>query len=83
MEFEGVVYKIMPATKGVSARGEWQRQEKTAQKNYKEKTRNDDLKRCKVFVSVFGIRMHTIYPPFLSCFSTALILSLFVLKGYK
>lgn len=27
MEFEGVVYKIMPATKGVSARGEWQRQE--------------------------------------------------------
>ena len=27
MEFEGVVYKIMPATKGTSARGEWQRQE--------------------------------------------------------
>lgn len=27
MEFEGVVYKILPATKGTSARGEWQRQE--------------------------------------------------------
>ena len=27
MEFEGVVYKIMPATTGTSARGEWQRQE--------------------------------------------------------
>ena len=27
MEFEGVVYKILPPTKGVSARGEWQRQE--------------------------------------------------------
>ena len=27
MEFEGVVYKIMPATKGTSARGDWQRQE--------------------------------------------------------
>ena len=24
MEFEGVVYKIMPATKGTSARGDWQ-----------------------------------------------------------
>lgn len=27
MEFEGTVYKIMPATKGTSARGDWQRQE--------------------------------------------------------
>ena len=27
MEFEGVVYKIMPVTRGTSARGEWQRQE--------------------------------------------------------
>ena len=27
MEFEGVVYKILPATKGTSARGEWQRQD--------------------------------------------------------
>ena len=27
MEFEGVVYKIMPATKGTSVRGDWQRQE--------------------------------------------------------
>ncbi|MBQ1227459.1 MAG: DUF3127 domain-containing protein [Alistipes sp.] len=27
MEFEGVVYKIMPATTGTSARGDWQRQE--------------------------------------------------------
>ena len=27
MEFEGVVYKIMPVTKGTSARGDWQRQE--------------------------------------------------------
>ena len=27
MEFEGVVYKILRPTKGVSARGEWQRQE--------------------------------------------------------
>ena len=27
MEFEAVVYKILPPTKGVSARGEWQRQE--------------------------------------------------------
>ena len=27
MEFEGVVYKIMPATKGTSARGDWQSQE--------------------------------------------------------
>ena len=27
MEFEGVVYKIMPATRGTSARGDWQRQE--------------------------------------------------------
>ena len=27
MEFEGVVYKIMPATKGTSARGEWKKQE--------------------------------------------------------
>lgn len=27
MEFEGVVYKIMPPTKGTSARGDWQRQE--------------------------------------------------------
>ena len=27
MEFEGVVYKILPATKGTSARGDWQRQE--------------------------------------------------------
>lgn len=27
MEFEGTVYKIMPATKGTSARGEWQRQD--------------------------------------------------------
>ncbi len=27
MEFEGTIYKIMPATKGTSARGEWQRQE--------------------------------------------------------
>lgn len=27
MEFEGTVFKIMPVTKGTSARGEWQRQE--------------------------------------------------------
>ena len=27
MEFEGIVYKKLPATKGVSARGEWQRQD--------------------------------------------------------
>lgn len=27
MEFEGVVFKIMPLTKGTSARGEWQRQD--------------------------------------------------------
>lgn len=27
MEFEGTVYKIMPVTKGTSARGDWQRQE--------------------------------------------------------
>lgn len=27
MEFEGVVYKIMPVTKGTSARGDWQRQD--------------------------------------------------------
>ena len=27
MEFEGTVYKILPLTKGVSARGEWQRQD--------------------------------------------------------
>ncbi len=27
MEFEGRIYKIMPATKGTSARGDWQRQE--------------------------------------------------------
>ena len=27
MEFEGVVYKIMPPVSGTSARGEWQRQE--------------------------------------------------------
>ena len=27
MEFEGIVYKIMPVTKGTSARGEWQRQD--------------------------------------------------------
>ena len=27
MEFEGTVYKIMPVTKGTSARGEWQRQD--------------------------------------------------------
>ncbi len=27
MEFEGTVYKILPATKGTSARGEWQRQD--------------------------------------------------------
>ena len=27
MEFEGTVYKIMPATKGESARGPWQRQD--------------------------------------------------------
>lgn len=27
MEFEGVVYKIMPVTRGTSARGDWQRQE--------------------------------------------------------
>ena len=27
MEFEGVVYKLLPATKGTSARGDWQRQE--------------------------------------------------------
>ena len=27
MEFEGVVYKILPPVKGTSARGEWQRQE--------------------------------------------------------
>ena len=27
MEFEGVVYKIMPVTRGTSARGEWQRQD--------------------------------------------------------
>lgn len=27
MEFEGTVYQIMPATKGTSARGEWQRQD--------------------------------------------------------
>lgn len=27
MEFEGVVYKIMPPTRGTSARGDWQRQE--------------------------------------------------------
>ena len=26
MEFEGVVYKILPATQGTSARGDWQRQ---------------------------------------------------------
>ena len=25
MEFEGVVYKILPLTQGTSARGEWQR----------------------------------------------------------
>lgn len=27
MEFEGTVFKILPATKGTSARGEWQRQD--------------------------------------------------------
>ncbi len=27
MEFQGTVFKIMPENKGVSARGEWQRQE--------------------------------------------------------
>ena len=27
MEFEGIVYKKLPATKGMSARGEWQRQD--------------------------------------------------------
>ncbi|MFR9503525.1 MAG: DUF3127 domain-containing protein [Rikenellaceae bacterium] len=27
MEFEGVVYEILPAASGTSARGEWQRQE--------------------------------------------------------
>ena len=27
MEFEGVVYKILPATQGTSARGEWNKQE--------------------------------------------------------
>lgn len=27
MEFEGVVYKILPATGGTSARGEWKKQE--------------------------------------------------------
>ena len=27
MEFEGIVYKIMPATSGTSARGPWQRQD--------------------------------------------------------
>lgn len=27
MEFEGTVYRIMPLTKGTSARGEWQRQD--------------------------------------------------------
>lgn len=27
MEFEGTVYKILPLTKGASARGEWQRQD--------------------------------------------------------
>lgn len=27
MDFEGTVYKIMPVTKGTSARGEWQRQD--------------------------------------------------------
>ena len=26
MEFEGTVYKILPVTRGTSARGEWQRQ---------------------------------------------------------
>lgn len=27
MEFEGIVYEILPAASGTSARGEWQRQE--------------------------------------------------------
>ena len=27
MEFEGIVYKILPPTSGTSARGEWKRQE--------------------------------------------------------
>ena len=27
MEFEGTVYRILPLTKGTSARGEWQRQD--------------------------------------------------------
>ncbi len=27
MEFEGTIFKILPAASGVSARGEWQRQE--------------------------------------------------------
>ena len=27
MEFEGTVFRIMPVTKGTSARGEWQRQD--------------------------------------------------------
>lgn len=27
MEFEGTIYKIMPVTKGTSARGDWQRQD--------------------------------------------------------
>ncbi len=27
MEFEGTVYKMMPVTKGTSARGDWQRQD--------------------------------------------------------
>lgn len=27
MEFEGTVYKMLPVTKGTSARGEWQRQD--------------------------------------------------------
>lgn len=27
MEFEGTVYKILPLTKGTSARGDWQRQD--------------------------------------------------------
>lgn len=27
MEFEGIVYKILPVTRGTSSRGEWQRQD--------------------------------------------------------
>lgn len=69
MEFEGTVYKIMPVTKGTSARGEWQRQDVVFEMNEGSFTRKicvtffnkpDDVARLREGRGLHRLREHRV-----------------------